>query len=133
MAETPGCACETGHGPLSPTDAFPLIFRRFRRNHLMNIQDTLNTQGTANTRAAYAIGEPVARKEDGQLLRGQGRYTDDINLPNQAYAYVLRSTIAHGRIRSINTDAAKNMPGVLGIYTGEDIKPYGTLQSALPF
>src|SRR6476659_4449368 len=127
MAETPGCACETGHGPLSPTDAFPLIFRRFRRNHLMNIQDT------ANTRSAYGIGEPVKRKEDSQLLRGHGRFTDDVNLPNQAYAYVLRSTIAHGRIKSIGIEAAKAMPGVLGIYTGEDLKAYGTLQSALPF
>src|ERR1044071_1498657 len=127
MAEPSGCACETGHGPLSPTDAFPLISRRFRQNHLMNIQDT------ANSRSAYAIGEPVTRKEDAQLLRGQGRYTDDINLPNQAYAYILRSSVAHGRIKSINTDAAKTMPGVLGIYTGEDLKAYGTIQSALPF
>ena len=93
----------------------------------------MNIQDTANSRSAYAIGEPVKRKEDSQLLRGQGRYTDDINLPNQAYAYVLRSTIAHGRIKSIKTDAAKTMPGVLAIYTGADVAQYGTLQSALPF
>ena len=93
----------------------------------------MNIQDTANTRSAYAIGQPVKRKEDGKLLRGQGRYTDDINLPNQAYAYILRSTIAHGRIKSIDTEAAKAMPGVLAIYTGEDMKQYGTLQSALPF
>src|SRR6185436_1464612 len=93
----------------------------------------MNIQDTANTRSAYAIGQPVKRKEDGKLLRGQGRYTDDINLPNQAYAFILRSTVAHGRIRSINTEAAKKMPGVLGIYTGSDVTSYGTLQSALPF
>ena len=52
----------------------------------------MNIQDTANTRSAYAIGQPVQRKEDGKLLRGQGRYTDDINLPDQAYAYILRST-----------------------------------------
>src|SRR4051794_2638455 len=93
----------------------------------------MNIQDTATTKSAFAIGQPVKRKEDGKLLRGQGRYTDDVNLPDQAYAYILRSTIAHGRIKSINTEAAKKMPGVLGIYTGEDLKAYGTLQSALPF
>ena len=93
----------------------------------------MNIQDTANARSAYAIGQPVKRKEDSTLLRGQGQYTDDIDLPNQAYAYVLRSTIAHGRIKSINTATAKTMPGVLAIYTGEDVKQYGTLQSALPF
>jgi carbon-monoxide dehydrogenase large subunit len=93
----------------------------------------MNIQDTANARSAYAIGQPAKRKEDGQLLRGQGRYTDDINLPNQAYAFILRSTIAHGRIKSIDITAAKAMKGVLAIYTGEDLKQYGTIQSALPF
>ena len=46
----------------------------------------MNIQDSAHTRSAYGIGEPVKRKEDSQLLRGQGRYTDDVNLPNQAYA-----------------------------------------------
>jgi carbon-monoxide dehydrogenase large subunit len=93
----------------------------------------MNIQDTANTKSAYAIGQPVKRKEDSKLLRGQGRYTDDVDLPNQAYAFILRSTIAHGRIKSIKTDAAKQMPGVLAIYTGADVSGYGTLQSALPF
>ena len=93
----------------------------------------MNIQDAATTKSAYAIGQPVKRKEDGKLLRGQGRYTDDVDLPNQAYAYILRSTIAHGRIKSINIEAAKKMPGVLGIYTGADVASYGTLQSALPF
>jgi carbon-monoxide dehydrogenase large subunit len=93
----------------------------------------MNIQDSANTRSAYGIGEPVKRKEDSQLLRGHGRYTDDVNLPNQAFAYVLRSTIAHGRIKSIGIDAAKAMPGVLAIYTGADMKQYGTIQSGLPF
>jgi aerobic carbon-monoxide dehydrogenase large subunit len=91
----------------------------------MNIQDTAKSK--------YAIGQPVPRKEDATLLRGHGRYTDDINLPGQAHAYMLRSSIAHGRIKSIDTSAAKAMKGVLAIITGEDVKPYGTLQSALPF
>ena len=93
----------------------------------------MSIQDTASAKSAYAIGQPVKRKEDSTLLRGQGRYTDDINLPNQVYAYILRSTVAHGRIKSIDTAAAKAMKGLLAIYTGEDLKPYGTIQSALPF
>jgi len=91
----------------------------------------MNIQNVANNRTG--IGESVLRTEDPQLLRGQGRYTDDINLPRQAIAYVVRSTIAHGRIKSIGTAAAKGMKGVLAVLTGEDMKEYGTLQSALPF
>ena len=87
----------------------------------------MNIQDTANTKSAYAIGQPVKRKEDSKLLRGQGRYTDDINLPDQVHAYMLRSSVAHGLIKSINTDAAKAMKGVLAIYTGADLTPYGTL------
>ncbi|MEX2035841.1 MAG: xanthine dehydrogenase family protein molybdopterin-binding subunit, partial [Xanthobacteraceae bacterium] len=93
----------------------------------------MNIQDTAKTRSAYAIGQPVLRKEDPKLLRGEGRYTDDINLSGQAYAYILRSNVAHGRIKSVDTAAAKAMPGVLAIYTGADVASYGTLQSALPF
>jgi carbon-monoxide dehydrogenase large subunit len=81
----------------------------------------MNIQDTANTKSAYAIGQPVKRKEDSKLLRGQGRYTDDIDLPNQAYAYVLRSTVAHGRIKSINTETAK--PCRAYVYTGADMHP----------
>src|SRR3569833_1264778 len=93
----------------------------------------MNIQDAPAIKSAYAIGQPVNRKEDDRLLRGQGRYTDDVNLPGQAYAYMLRSSVAHGRIKSIKTDVAKTMAGVLGVYTGEDLKGYGTIQSALPF
>jgi len=93
----------------------------------------MNIQSPTVAHSAHAIGQRVLRKEDGQLLRGQGRYTDDIDLPRQAYAFIVRSNIAHGYIRSIGTEAAWTMPGVLGIYTGADMAQYGTLQSALPF
>ena len=93
----------------------------------------MNIQSPTVAHSAHAIGQRVLRKEDGQLLRGQGRYTDDIDLPRQAYAFIVRSNIAHGYIRSIGTEAARTMPGVLGIYTGADMAQYGTLQSALPF
>ena len=73
----------------------------------------------------FAVGQPVPRKEDPILLQGQGRYTDDLNLPGQAYGVVVRSRVAHGRILSISVDDAKAMPGVLGIYTGADLTAGG--------
>ncbi|HKT47431.1 MAG TPA: hypothetical protein VJP87_07900, partial [Candidatus Acidoferrales bacterium] len=64
----------------------------------------------------FGVGQPVPRKEDPTLLRGQGRYTDDINLAGQAYAVMVRSRIAHGILKSIDADEARAMPGVLGVY-----------------
>ena len=66
----------------------------------------------------FGVGQPVRRKEDDTLVRGKGKYTDDFNLPRQAYAWIVRSTHAHGVIRGIDTSAAKTMPGVLGVWTG---------------
>lgn len=82
----------------------------------------------------YGVGQPVHRKEDDTLVRGKGRYTDDFNLPGQAYAVVVRSTHAHGIIRGIGTDAAKAMPGVLGVWTGTDLNAagYGPFTCGLP-
>jgi carbon-monoxide dehydrogenase large subunit len=79
----------------------------------------VDTQSLAFTK--FGIGQPVSRKEDPMLLRGEGRYTDDINLPDQAYAVMVRSRNAHGRILSIDVDSAKAMPGVLGVFTGADL------------
>jgi carbon-monoxide dehydrogenase large subunit len=73
----------------------------------------------------YGVGQPVRRKEDDTLVRGKGRYTDDFNLPGQAYAVVVRSTHAHGLIRGLGTDAARAMPGVLGVWTGKDLDAAG--------
>ena len=73
----------------------------------------------------YAIGQPVSRKEDPMLLRGQGRYTDDINLPGQLYAVMVRSGHAHGTITGIDTDAAKVVPGVRAVFTGADLVAAG--------
>ena len=67
------------------------------------------------------IGQPLRRKEDLRLLTGQGRYSDDVSLPGQAYAHVLRSPHAHARIRGIDTGAARAMPGVLAVLTGADV------------
>ncbi len=72
------------------------------------------------------IGESVARTEDPTLLRGQGRYTDDLNEPGQAYAVIVRSPHAHGVLRNIDARKASGMPGVLAVYTGRDLEAYGT-------
>src|SRR5207302_4639550 len=80
------------------------------------------------------IGQPVPRSEDPRLLRGEGLYTDDINLPGQAYATIIRSRHAHGIIRSVEIEEARGMPGVLGIYTGADLEGagFGTFKCLLP-
>lgn len=73
----------------------------------------------------YGIGQPVPRNEDPMLLHGEGRYTDDFNLPGQASAVMVRSGYAHGVINGIDTEEASRMPGVLGIYTGPDLTAAG--------
>src|SRR2546421_8459888 len=73
------------------------------------------------------IGRPVERKEDYRFLTGAGQYTDDITLPQQSYAYFLRSPHAHATIRSIDTSAARSAPGVLAIFTGKDLAGVGGL------
>ncbi|MBU6461562.1 MAG: xanthine dehydrogenase family protein molybdopterin-binding subunit [Bradyrhizobium sp.] len=82
----------------------------------------------------HGVGQPVRRKEDDILVRGKGRYTDDFSLPRQVYAWIVRSSHAHGIIRGIATSAAKAMPGVLGVWTGADLASanYGPFVCALP-
>jgi carbon-monoxide dehydrogenase large subunit len=69
----------------------------------------------------FAIGQSVRRVEDPRLLRGFGRYSDDVSLPHQAYAVVVRSPHAHAVIRSIDTSAARQASGVLAVLTGADL------------
>ena len=71
--------------------------------------------------ANNGIGQPVRRREDLRLLTGGGRYSDDINVPGQAYAVMVRSPHAHARIRSIDVAAAQTAPGVLEVLTGHDM------------
>src|SRR5216683_3877760 len=78
----------------------------------------------------FAIGQPVPRSEDPVLLRGEGHYSDDVSLPGQAYAVILRSPHAHGVIRHIDAAASRAMPGVLAVYTAADLAKGGI--SALP-
>ena len=71
--------------------------------------------------ADTGIGASVKRKEDFRFLTGQGHYTDDINRHGQAYAYFLRSPHAHAKIKKVDTATAARMPGVVAIFTGEDL------------
>ena len=82
----------------------------------------------------FGIGQPVPRQEDPTLLRGQGRYTDDLNLPDQAHCVMVRSQVAHGTINGIDTEEARGMPGVLGVWTGADLDAagYGPLKTMIP-
>jgi carbon-monoxide dehydrogenase large subunit len=70
---------------------------------------------------APLIGVRVARKEDYRFLTGAGQYTDDVQMPNQSYAAFVRSPHAHAKIRKISIEKAKQAPGVLGIFTGQDL------------
>ena len=73
----------------------------------------------------FAIGQPVARTEDPRLLKGLGRYIDDINVAGQAYAAIVRSPHAHATIKMIEISEASIMPGVLAIMTGADYEADG--------
>jgi aerobic carbon-monoxide dehydrogenase large subunit len=73
----------------------------------------------------YGIGQPVPRNEAPILVSGKGRYTDDLNLPGQVYAVIVRSRYALGIINAIDTAEAEAMPGMLGIYTGPDLTAAG--------
>ncbi len=71
------------------------------------------------------IGARLQRKEDQRFITGKGRYTDDMNLPGQAYAWFLRSPHAHANLRGIDTAAAKAAPGVVAVFTGADLDAAG--------
>ena len=80
-----------------------------------------------------AIGMPVPREEDLRLLRGKGRYVDDVRVANEAHGYVLRSPHAHARITALDVGRARSAPGVLCVLTGADLtrRGLGTLMPAV--
>ena len=73
----------------------------------------------------FGIGQPIRRHEDLRLITGRGRYTDDVTLPNMAHAFVLRAPVAHAAIKRIDTAAARRLPGVVFVATGEDVRADG--------
>jgi carbon-monoxide dehydrogenase large subunit len=84
------------------------------------------------SRLRFGIGQPVPRQEDPILLKGNGRYTDDLALPGQLWCVMVRSPYPHGVIRGIDTAAAKAVPGVVAVYTGADLQGYGPMKCGMP-
>src|SRR3954468_2182006 len=80
-----------------------------------------------NSRATKWIGMPVERLEDPPLITGGGRFVGDINFPRQLHMRVVRSNHAHGKIISIDTSAAKALPGVVAVWTADDISDIGPI------
>ncbi|HEY4041399.1 MAG TPA: xanthine dehydrogenase family protein molybdopterin-binding subunit, partial [Rhodopila sp.] len=77
------------------------------------------------TTTKFGLAQPVRRVEDPRLLKGAGRYTDDIVLPGMLFGVVLRSPHAAASITRLDTTAAAKLPGVAGIYTAADLKADG--------
>ncbi len=90
------------------------------------------TTDAALSLTKFGIGQPVRRSEDPKLMRGQGSYADDVSLAGQAYAVMVRSSVAHGVIKGIDTAAAKEMPGVLAVLTAAELANYGGFKCGLP-
>src|SRR6266568_206151 len=67
------------------------------------------------------VGGGVARKEDPELITGQARFVDDLTLPGMAWMYVVRSPFAHAKITGLDASKAKEMPGVVAVWSGEDL------------
>src|SRR2546427_323339 len=77
------------------------------------------------TTEKFAVGQSVRRREDPRLIQGDGRYSDDVNLPRQAYAVIVRSPHAHARIRAIDASAALKADGVIAVLTGNELAADG--------
>src|SRR2546430_10263965 len=71
---------------------------------------------------AAMLGSPIKRREDPRLITGQSTYVDDIKIPGMLHMAVVRSPYRHARINRINADAARKHPGVVAVYTAEDLK-----------
>lgn len=95
----------------------------------------LETGGSATGRS---VGEPVVRKEDLPFLTGQATFTDDLEIPGAVHLVVVRAPVAHARLDTVNTDAARGVAGVRGIFTAADLRAAGigeipALTRAAPF
>jgi carbon-monoxide dehydrogenase large subunit len=80
----------------------------------------------------FGVGQSPRRVEDERLLTGRGRYTDDFQPEGTVYGVTVRSPYGHARILGIDTADARAMPGVLAVYTAEDIAQYGPIPCLVP-
>ena len=85
---------------------------------------------TAEATPTRLVGQAIKRREDPRLITGQGTFLDDIKLPGMTHACVLRSPYAHAKIKSIDTSKAKAHPGVVAVFTGEDMLDLNPLPCA---
>src|SRR6266480_2064159 len=100
---------------------------------VVTIAISRNEKGDAHMGVAAMLGAPIKRREDPRLITGQATYVDDIKLTGMFHMAVLRSPYGHARINSINTDAARKYPGVVAVYTAEDLKgAVGSVAVAVP-
>src|SRR6516165_2919542 len=83
----------------------------------------------------FAIGQSVLRREDPRLLQGRGRFFDDLKLADQLHAAIVRSPHAHADITGIDARAARTLPGVHAVLTGQDYRSdgLGSLPSMAPY
>ena len=78
------------------------------------------------------IGDPMLRKEDPALLTGENKFIDDIHAPGELWMGMVRSTMGHAKITSIDTSDAESMPGVTAVYTGAQLAEMGLWGAPLP-
>src|SRR5262249_913678 len=91
--------------------------RRRRRGRTMTAIET----DTGTLQRGHAIGQSVPRREDGRLVQGQGVFFDDIKRKGMGYLHFVRSPYAHATITSIDVSAARELPGVYGTLTGDEV------------
>jgi len=89
-----------------------------------------NGKGNAKLAAVW-VGKKLKRKEDPRLIQGTSHYTDDLKLPRMLFCAFTRSPMAHAEIRAIRTDAARALPGVVGVFTAHDLTGLGMVPCAI--
>ena len=99
----------------------------------LDVSDRPGGAAGLDATSKFGIGQPVHRREDPTLVRGEGRYTDDVSAEGQVYAAFVRSPYAHGTIRGVDLSAARDMPGVLAAYGPSDLDGYGAFPNVTSF
>src|SRR5690625_6947408 len=90
----------------------------------------MSTTTAPTERTDGEMGRARLRKEDRRLLTGRTRWTDSLTLPGMVHLSLLRSPVAHARLTNIDTDAAKQARGVVGVWTGADLPEQGQMPTA---
>src|SRR5699024_6895467 len=90
----------------------------------------MSTTTTPGTDTGGEVGQARLRKEDRRLLTGRTRWTDNLTLPGMMHQSVLRSPVAHARLAGHDTQAARDAPGVVGVWTGADLPEHGQMPTA---